>query len=129
MTVLPEPYDPRVADEDRRPMEAHLAFRRQFDLANTSAATLPQPRRRAVVATICYRRRHHAALAALPRLGNAVALFGVLGTPAAFETFFAGRFQATSIHGLRPFLILDDAFAEAGGSRPVMKALSRLPGR
>lgn len=110
-------------------MIGRLFSLRESEEASKPAATLPQPRRRAVLVAFCDRRRLDAALAALPRLGFGVTRFGVLGTLEAFETLLAGRFRAALIHRLGPSLILDCAFAEPDGSRLTRKAVSRLPGR
>ena len=127
MTLLPEPSNPRPSGWDRRPRINAPAFSRKLDRAKAPPGTLPQPRRRAILAAFCERDRLEAALAALPRLGVGVTRVGVSGTPAAFEALFDRRFRAAPIHGLGPFLVLDGVFAERAGSRPVVKALSRLP--
>ena len=129
MTPLPSASARRRVDKHKRPSIDARAHRRATVVGEAPAASLPRERRRAVLATFCDRRRIEAALSALPRLGFSVAHFGVLGTPASFETLLAGRFRVAPIHHLGPFLVLEDAFAEPDGSCPVIKALSRLPGR
>lgn len=105
------------------------ALRQEAVWAKESHSALPQPRRRAVLAAFRDRRRLKAALAALPRLGLAVADFGFLGGPAAFEALLAGRFREAPVHRLGPILLLDGALAAPDGSHPVVKRLSKLKGR
>ncbi len=128
MMVLREAFDAGPSERDLRRSSRSPASWRAFRRADLPDGPLPQPRRRAVLAAFSDRLRLEGALVALPRLGFDAGGFGVLGTPAAFEALFAGRFQAAPIHGLGPFLVLDDCFTDPGGSRPVTKALSRLPG-
>ena len=116
------------ADEGRRARSDSLAPWRALGHAAPLAGDLPRRRRRAVLAVFRDRLRLEAALAALPGLGFGAARFGLLGTPAAFGAVLGDRYRAAPVHGLGPFLVLDDAFAGPGGSLPVMKALLRLPG-
>ncbi len=128
MTLVPSPCEPRPTDWNRW-QRSDLHPRWRFaDLDKAAATTLPRIRRRAVLAAFCDRQRLEAALNALPGLGFDVGRFGALGTPASFEKLLFGRLRAAQIHRPGPFLVLDDVFAEPGGSRRVMKALSRLPG-
>ena len=129
MNVLHEAVDPDTSDLDLRRESRSLASRRAFRLAGLSEGPLSQPRRRAVLAAFGDRLRLEGALLALPRLGFDLAGFGVLGTPAAFEVLFAGRFQAAPTGGQEPVLVLGDCFADPGGPPAVTKALSRLPAK
>ncbi len=128
LALEPSPCEPRPIARARW-QRSDLHKRWRFIGADKApTATLSRTRRRAVLAAFRDRQRLEAALNALPGLGFDAARFGALGTPASFEILFFGRLRAAQIDRPGPFLVLDDVFAEPGGSRPVMKTLSRLPG-
>ncbi len=99
------------------------------DCTERSSVTLPAPRRRAVLAAFHDRARLLAALDALPRLGFGAARFGLIGSVAAFEALLAYRFKAAAMNDLDATLVLDNAIAGGVAARPVVKALTRLPGK
>lgn len=129
MTLPLEAFDPAPSGKGRGLRHDVLASWGAGDCDEGSSGTLPVPRRRAVIAAFQERPRLEAALVALPSLGFGVARFGLIGTSAAFEALLACRFKSVAIHEPGATLVLDEEMAGGVGSRPVAKALTRLPGK
>ncbi|MDJ0942335.1 MAG: hypothetical protein QNJ30_02670 [Kiloniellales bacterium] len=65
---------------------------------------------------------------ALPRLGVSAGRFGICATEASLESLLPRRFRAAATQDPGPVLIVGDGFVASGEGRPVVKAMTCLPG-